>query len=196
MVLTLQTAAATPTLDTATIKAHLKVDGSDEDALIAALAAAWDSHVDGKNGVLGRALLTQSWILTLDEFPACDGGAIRIPLPPLQSVDSISYVDAAGDTQTLSESDYFLDSASEPARLMPAYGKEWPQTLARANAVEISFTAGFGDDADDVPQAIRHAGLVTIGHWYENRMAVSDKPLSEVPMTAEFLISPFRIYGF
>lgn len=208
MALTLVTAPAAKPLTLAEAKAHLRVDGSDDDDLITALIAAATAHIDGRDGWLNRALVSQTWDLTLDAFPGANRfnpyGAIQVPLPPLISVTSITYVDTAGATQTLSSSLYTVDVKSTPGRIVPAYGKTWPSTRDQVNAVTVRFVAGYADSgaspadpADNVPQAIKQAMLLMIGHWYANREAVNvGNVVNEMPISAAALLNPFRVWSF
>ncbi len=70
------------TLDEA--KAHLKIDVSDDDALITTLIAAARARAEWHTG---RAFVTQGWRLWLDAWP-CE--PVEIPLPPLQSVSAVT----------------------------------------------------------------------------------------------------------
>lgn len=47
-------------------KAHLRVDGDDEDAQIGLMIDAATSHLDGYNGTLGRCLVSQDFRASLD----------------------------------------------------------------------------------------------------------------------------------
>lgn len=170
--------AATP-VTLAEAKQQLRVDHADEDAKIEALIAAATSYLDARSGVLGRCLVTQTWELTLDAFPAEE---IEIPLGPVQSVASVTYVDTAGATQTVNASDYYLDNASPTAWVMPEI--TWPSTMAAANAVAVRFIAGTA--VADVPPAIRHAVLLLVSHWYEDRVGAGTSP------AVDALIAPFR----
>jgi uncharacterized phiE125 gp8 family phage protein len=40
------------------------------------------------------------------------------------------------------------------------------------NAITITFWAGYGEDGRSVPAPIKHAMLMLVGFWYENRTAV------------------------
>jgi uncharacterized phiE125 gp8 family phage protein len=42
----------------------------------------------------------------------------------------------------------------------------------RLNAFEVDFTAGYGDEADDVPGPIRHELKLLVAHWFERREVV------------------------
>ncbi len=177
-------------------KKHLRVDGVDEDDLIRGLAAAARDRLDGRDGVLGIALTTQTWELTLDGFPCDYTKPILLPLPPLQSVTSVKYFDTAAVEQTWDPSLYQVDAVQWPARIQPVFGAFWPITqYGRINAVTVRFVAGFGPGAGDVPLPIVQAMKLMIGHWYQNReLAVPGAGMTELPLAAEALLAPFRLY--
>jgi uncharacterized phiE125 gp8 family phage protein len=197
MALRLITAPAVEPFTLTEAKAHLRVIDNDDDALIAALIKAAVSHVDGKDGFLGRALVTQTWELVIDAFPA---EAIKIPLPPLQSVTSIKYDDAAGIEQTLATDQYSIDTASEPGWVAPLVSG-WPGTIDAINAVRIRFVAGYAPDANsppdlaaNVPGAVKAAMLLLIGSLYEHRETiVIGQTAVQIPWGAEQLLRPFRV---
>jgi hypothetical protein len=56
----------------------------------------------------------------------------------------------------------------------------------------VTFVAGYGDAADDVPAAIRNAGLLLIGDLYEHREAQSVDFEIHQNKTVDWLLSPFR----
>jgi len=190
MSLTLVTAPTAEPVSLTEAKAHLRVTGSDEDTLITAMIAATRQNLDGRDGWLGRALMTQTWELRLDRFPA----SITVPLPPLQTVDSVKYIDGDGAEQTLDPSLYQV-VAGEPARIVPAYGQTWPSTRCQPDSVWVRFTAGYGD-ADDVPAPIKAAILLNVGTLYRDRETVNiGNIVAELP-TVSLLLSPFRVWSF
>lgn len=142
-----------------------------------------------------RALITQTWDLTLDRFPISSCEHIVIPRPRLQSVTYVQYIDTAGATQTWSSTKYDVDSKSEPSRILPAYGEVYPDARAVMNAVTIRFVAGYGS-APTVPENIKSAMKLIIGHLYEHRetVLVGAQPF-EMPLSAEYLLQPHRIFG-
>lgn len=168
MRLSLVAAPVSVPVSIADASAHVEVIGTAHDVKLTAMIAAAVSHVDGPAGILGRALIEQEWVLSLDGFP-CAG--FEIPLAPLVSVTSVKYTDAAGVEQTLSPSLYVVDSASDPGFVTLAYGAAWPETRIVRNAVRVQFRAGYGATADKVPQAIRSAILLIVGDLFENREA-------------------------
>src|SRR5678809_194962 len=90
-------------------KAHLRIDHDDDDVYVQGLIDAATGMVDGRYGSLGRALEPQTWELVLDRFP-CWPYHICIPLPPLLSVDSITYTDGDDVEQTIDSADYEVDT--------------------------------------------------------------------------------------
>lgn len=189
MALTLVTAPTVEPLTIAEAKAHLRVTSTDEDALITALIVAAREHAER---FTRRALITQTWDLTLDSFPA----EIVVPFPKLQSVTSITYVDSNGASQTLLTTEYTVDTKSEPGRVVEAYDKAWPSTRDVINAVTVRFVAGYGLAAA-VPSSIKQGMLMHIGHMYANRESVNIGNISsEIPMTTEYLYMPHRVYRF
>lgn len=146
-------------------KRHLRVDGTVEDEDITDLVAAAVEAIDGYSGRLGRAIVTQTWALHLPRFPACR--QITLPLPPLQSVTSIAYVDAAGDEQTLSSGAYDVLDGPKSAVVLKS-DQAWPSTGAHPRAVTITFVAGYGAP-EAVPKTIVSAVLLAVGELYANR---------------------------
>jgi uncharacterized phiE125 gp8 family phage protein len=178
---------------------HLRLDATGspashpDDSLVTSLIKAARQHIDGKDGLLSRALITQTWELQLDVFPTSE---IRLPLPPLQSVSSVKYDDIAGVEQTVATADYVVDTVTPPGWVIPVTGKSWPATLETPNAVRVRYLAGYGN-ASAVPEPIKAAMKLLIGHWYENREEVNvGNIVTSLPMAAEALLSPYIFWTF
>ena len=177
-------------LTLAEAKQHLRVEGAEDDQLIESLIEAAEGHLDGADGILGRALVTQTWRLRLDRWPDDE---ILVPLPPLRSVSKVEYVDTSGNVQVWDAAQYDVDTESEPARIRPAYGYTWPAARLVPGAVRVEFEAGYGGAAD-VPRPIRQAALVLVGHLYEHREAtITGTIISEVPLAFRNLVAPYRV---
>ncbi len=181
-------------------KLHLRLDTDEQDALVDALIAAARSHAEL---YLGRALITQTWRLSLDTLPVVNPvrvarEVIRLPYPRLQSVTSVTYVDDTGATQTMDPADYQVDADSEPARLRPAYGLTWPSVRGTTlGAVRVTYVAGYGTEPASVPAAIRHGMLLLIGNLYENAEAtIIGSAVNELPFGVAALWGPYRILEF
>jgi len=172
------------------IKDHLRILGTDEDALLTAMIQAAREYCEKYQN---RAYITQTWELALDQFPPED--RIRIPLPPLQSISSVKYYGTDDTEYTLPATDYQVDIHSQPGRVVLGYGKSWPSiTLRPANGVIITFIAGYGTTADEVPERVKQAIKVLVGHLYENREATDIKEFKEVPFAVHALLGLDRIW--
>lgn len=189
MALVLVTGPAIEPIALAEAKLHLRVDDTADDNLITALITVARERVEH---ITRRALITQTWDLKLEDWPS--GDELRIPLPPLQSVTSVKYLDQDGAESTMDSADYIVDTASEPGRIVLAWDATWPSstTLYPANPITVRFVAGYGDAGSDVPQAIRQAMLLMIGEWYENRENAGEARLQQISLSAEALLWPYR----
>jgi uncharacterized phiE125 gp8 family phage protein len=186
MGLQLITDAAEKPMSLAEAKLHLRIDGTDEDANVTSLISRATNYAEQQTG---RALVSQQWRLILDGFPS---GSIKLPLPPLASVESITYTDTDGATQTLSAADYLVNPFGLIGEVSLAYGKSWPETRAQAMAVQVVFTCGYADAAS-VPQAIKAAILLLIGHLDQNREAAGSQQSFSLPTGVEALLSSYVV---
>ncbi|TGP65446.1 phage gp6-like head-tail connector protein [Mesorhizobium sp. M2D.F.Ca.ET.225.01.1.1] len=193
MALKLITDASGPLVTAAEIKRHIRaVDFSDDDDYLQALAGVAANHVDGPEPAwLGRSLAERQWQLILDGFPADKCSRIALPLPPLRSVDTVEYVDIDGTAQTIADfREFGVQSTNSTGFLLPAFGSTWPDTRSEPEAVKITFTAGFAS----VPPAVKHAILLLVGQWYENRENASEIALTEIPNGVSALLTPLKIW--
>ena len=181
--------AAEPVL-IADAKLQLRVTHDSEDSLITHLIVAAREHCEMYHG---RAYITQTLKLQLDEWP--EDGEIVLPRPPYQSVTSIKYIDSDGAQQTIDAAEYQTDLNATPGRIIPAYGYTWPTARGQLSAIEVTFTAGYGDAGTDVPARICQAVLLRLSDLYENREAIGTGTIyySIKSLAAEALLSPDRI---
>lgn len=208
--------AATP-VTLADAKLHLRVDGTDEDALITRLIAGAVAECEH---ILGRSLMTQTWELTLDAFPgatSCIGWAgvggvggmaglagwagtqsqaFRLDRVPVQSIASLIYTDTTGAPITLSSGAYVLDNADGDglAFVVPAYNTTWPDTRAEINAVRLRYVAGYASAAA-VPDPIKDWLLLNVGSRYLQREAWTlGKTLFENRFV-DSMLDRYRVYA-
>ncbi|MDD2869738.1 head-tail connector protein [Neomegalonema sp.] len=178
------------------MKLHLRIDHDFEDALIVDCIWAATERLDGRDGALGGCLITQVWKLTLGHFQP----EILIPLPPCQSVDEVVYLRPDGEPAALAPADYQVAGIGslDGATLRPAPGKTWPIALAAPEAVAVTFTAGFGDDAEALPEPIRASIRLRAAHLYEHRESVimGSGFITEAPDGADDFARNYRQWGF
>lgn len=187
MSLRLVAAPAADLITVADCKPSLRIDAADDtrDAEIEAYRLTAIARLDAGKSVLNRALLTQTWDWVIDALPDGDR-ALRLPLPPCQSVTSVTYVDTAGDSQTLTSYRTFGLGDPYGARLKPAYGVTWPATRDEPDAVTIRFVAGYGDLAPAVPRPIRQAAIGHVVALFDNQGLDAS-----VPEWCEALLAPY-----
>lgn len=119
-------------------KAHCRVDGDSEDALLTTLIRAARLQAERETG---RTIPAQTWKQTFDCFP---DWYFRLSKPPLISVTSIVYTDTAGASQTVSSSDYRVSVAVEPGLIEPSYDAGyWPTARDILDAVAVTYKAGY-----------------------------------------------------
>ncbi len=169
-------------------KAHLRIDGNAEDALVSSLIMTSRLHVEA---ALSLALITQTWTLALDRWPK--NHQVLFPLRPVQSIVDVRTIDKDGAPTVVPPENYLVDTASETARLLPD-GVGWQSPAQKANGIEITFVAGYSNDADDVPNPIRHALLLLVAHWYEHRDPIEiGTPSVAIPAAVSRLLKPYRV---
>jgi uncharacterized phiE125 gp8 family phage protein len=162
--LKLITPPAIEPLTLAETKLYLRVDHNEEDDASTRLVGAATGYADGPDGFLQRALVDQTWELTLDSFGGSSAsycaspssmtttGQIRIPLPPLIEIINVFYDDPGGVQQILDPCRYSIDSVNEPGWIVPV--GDWPATFAGINAARIRFRAGYVDASHSPPVGV------------------------------------------
>lgn len=161
-------------------RTHMREDlnDSDNNTYIEGLITMARRYVEAR---ANRSFVATTWALYLDEFP----DVIRLPRSPVSSVTSITYVDTAGDTQTLSSTLYRTDLFSQPARITPVYGSVWPVPREVTNAVIVTFVSAY----TTIPAEAKHAIKLLAAHWYAQReQVVTGTIVAQIPMQAEALI--------
>lgn len=172
------------------VKANARILQSDQDALLDARIIAARMHTED---VIGRALVTRTFVMTLPGFPS--DGRIVLPRPPALAVSSVAYLAPDGATMTFDSVGYVVgrDAGSAWLDLMP--GAAWPATAEHPAAVTVTWTAGYGPGAADVPEPIRLAMILLVGHWHANREASGERG-GTVPYGYEALLGPYRTHGW
>jgi len=182
-----RTAAPAALLTLAEIKAQCNIAHSDDDTMLGALGDAAAALLDGPDGMVGRALVSQEW--TLQITPPSGRNPVSFPLGPLISLDTVSYYDADNASQTLDLADLTTYSSRDFAYVVPDIGTAWPAMYARPDALTLVFTCGHAT----VPANVLHAAKALVSHWYENRDAVNiGSTPAEVPMLVEALLAGYR----
>lgn len=182
-------APATLPVTLSALKAHVRVDFTDDDDTLQTYLDAAVSHLDGYSGILGRCLVTQTWRQGFRAWQA------RLPLPfPDASSIVLTYSDADGAEQTVDAAMYQVIETAMGGEVVLKEAFTRPDLQPdREDPVRITFAAGYGD-SDDVPAAIKAAAMMLAGHWYANREAVvTGESSAALPMGVDLLTAPFRM---
>jgi uncharacterized phiE125 gp8 family phage protein len=166
------------------VKQQCRIDHSDDDGYLAKLIERARSHTEM---YCGTRLATQTVVANCDGF----ADLVRLPFGPVQSIESITYVDSDGAIRTLPTDVYEPRVDGLDSAIVLKFGQGWPAIRAGSR---IAVTAGVG--YEDLPPAIEHALLMLIGDWYANRDAVpgdlGGRPVV-VPMGYDDLLANFRM---
>lgn len=197
--LTRATLPAVEPITLAEAKAHLRVDTGDDDVLIQGLVRASREWVES---YLDRTLVNTQWVMRFDRFPPDSTADIELPRPPVvasgtATTVAVSYTLEDGTTATHSTSLFRVDRNSTPGAVKTNYGQTWPPHRQDDNSVSITWWAGYGPSGSDVPAAIRHAMLMLMGFWFENRSTVLIGSISkQLEFAVESLLSSQKWGGY
>jgi len=188
--LVLKTAPAVTPIVLADVKAHLRwddADGSetyDSDAQLTQLIS--DAIAIAEEETWSR-FITQTWTQYFDAFtdPLC------LSNPPVASISSVKYQDAANAEQTLAATVYELGQENGIGVVRRKYNQDWPITLDHPDSVVVEFICGYGL-AVSVPDAINQALKMIVAYLSSHR-GDDDKNIlitAALPRTIQSLLSP------
>ena len=208
MSLKLTTAPTSEPLTTSEVKSFLRIDNSDEDAMVSSIISS--ARQMAEEYTL-RAFISQTWDLWFDRWPngrsnvlwdgTIQGHAnilstmqrfITIPRPPLISVSYLKTYGEDDSATTFSASNYIVDSNSTPGRIILKTSQTWPLSLRAGSAINIQFVAGYGTTSSGVPAQIKQAILVIAANLFEKR---GDEESATIPDLAKKLLNPYRVYN-
>ncbi len=186
MAATLLTGPAVEPVSLAEAKAHMRIDHTAEDDTITEMITAARQALEDASDL---ALITQSWRVSLDNWPDT---VVELPRRPAQSVTEVRVTNLNGIDVVLDAGTYELKSIGDLARLVKHPSGIWPAPGRFGGGIEIDYMAGYGNAASNVPKSLRQALLMVIAHVYENRELLSrggDQPL---PSGVDALLAPYR----
>ena len=219
MTIKLKTAPTDEPVTLEEARLYLRLSDTEDDWLVSALIKAIRQKFDEWSG---RAVMTQTWTLWLDRFPVSERKnapregyfelpithfdavkrAIEIPRPPLQTVPFLKTYADDDTATTFAATNYFIDTASTPGRLVLNRTASWPVDLRPANAVEIEFVAGWGSVAASVPEPIRQGMLLWLKLLFADKSKLFENDESQslaemnnqmIPTTVKTLWQPYKL---
>jgi uncharacterized phiE125 gp8 family phage protein len=190
-------------VDIRDVKRHLRIDELGEDMVIQNEVRAVASWLCGRDGWLGRTLLTTTYELTVEPryWPGFTGprwsldcGRIVLPRPPFQEVLEVAWVDTAGLSYVIAPTVYVVDEGSDGfARLSFIPGVAFPWAGITWERLRITYKAGYGDIPEQIDDGLSQAICMLVARLHENRgegMIGSARP----DTFAEQLLAPYRVW--
>lgn len=129
-----------------------------------------------------RAYVKQSLFMSFDSYPETP---FSLPRPPAWSIDTVQIIDVDGSVidlyrhggAGLMQSDFVIDTDSQPGRVDLKSGKSWPSIeLQKINGFQILYYAGYGETGADTPATVKDAIALYCAWRNENRTAEVDAP--------------------
>lgn len=168
---------------------HCRVDTTtDHPALQAMIRAA----TKAAEQYLGRPILTRTYRQFFDAWPC--GTELELRRSPLVSVTHVKTYDDADTATTFASSNYYVDTVSQPGRIVLRSAASWPTADRVANPIEVEYMAGYGTDPASVPADIRQAVLMLTANLYEHRgeTVTGGAPDNDARQGAFDLLSMYR----
>lgn len=199
-------------------KAFMRIDTSADDSLINALISAARQHIES---ITGRAIINRTLAQWYDRFPENPAASpdrhrsdwwngikqgpvswitpgasnyLELLRSPVSSITSIKTYDTDDSESTFAATNYRLDDSTYQARVVLVQGAVWPVNLRTSKAIKITYVAGYGNSADNVPSDLVHAVKQLVTHFYENRCPVEPEQHYELPMSISALLAPYKMH--
>ena len=189
MALSLVTAPISEPVSLSEQKAHMRIDGDEDDAYIASCITAARTHIEGQTK---RSIMDQTWDYGIDYAWPVKYGVQRIdfPLNPIAAQTSpetltITYVDSSGVSQSLASTQFTVANRAHGSYIVPAYGVTLPEIRWMPDAITVRFVSG---DSSNVPADLHQAVMILASQFYEER-----ETSGNISKAVEALISPHRM---
>ncbi len=151
-------------------KLWIKVDSTEtaDDAVVSSLITTARTRIEE---AAGRSFIKNTFDAYIDCTPREQ--EIRLPRAPLVSVTSVTGFSNLDLTDTggtaMSTSGYYVDTASEPGRIVLTGASAWPTSTRRANALIIRFIAGESSGSSGIQERAKAEIKQLVAKLYEHR---------------------------
>jgi len=159
-----------------TAQAHCHIYTEEDDDFLNQLIAASREKTES---ITRRQLITATWELRARRWPRVN--YIELPKPPLQEVTKVEYLDVNGDLVTMDPALYSVVTKAAVGRISLKSGGQWPTAADEEGAIVVTYVAGYGDAASDVPKLLQQSILMRVAHWYVNRESTIAATLANIP---------------
>ena len=175
------------------VKAQLRVDADDERAYLSSLIVAARLYAESDT--------QRTFIARQAQVTAYEGGGffgfgygfgvgwwwhpehgLRLPRGPVSSVQSVTDLNGV----TVDPTTYHLRRVGDTD-----YLHGWNLS----GLTTVTYTAGYGPAAADVPQDVRTGILLHVAHLWENRSASTTRPQSHIALGLDAIYGQYRVGG-
>jgi uncharacterized phiE125 gp8 family phage protein len=146
-------------------------------ALITLMAKAARKIVER---MLNRATINRTIVAYWRTWPR----QLLLPLAPISAITTVKYYDSAEALQTWAATEYDADLNIDPKSIQLSYGKSYPSVYSRPDAIQVTYVAGYGAAASDVPITLKMAIEAVALDLYEQR-GLDGKPAETRPWKAQ-----------
>ena len=170
------TAATGEPIETEDAIAHVRAQGAGDDLEIAAMVATARAVVESRTGT---KLFTQTVTLRTDDWADLSG----LPVAPVQSITSITYVDVDGTTHTLSATVYEARLYGLEPSVVLKYNQTWP-TIRVGSQITVTAVVGYGVAGAQPPETLHAIRLILADMYAFRETAQIGGTSGEIPSAA------------
>lgn len=181
-----RTASTTEPVSVEALRIQARIDDDEDDGDLKDMLS--EARLECETALGDVSLIDATCVDYFDRF----GDEMELHWSPVDSITTVQYVDANGTAQTLASTYYELGVVNGMGVLRLKYGQSWPTTRDHADAVIVTYKAGFGAAASDVPSMIRRWIKARAAWLYANRDG------EEYPFVFNGLLIPYstrRVFG-
>jgi hypothetical protein len=180
----------------AEVKASLRITNTAEDTLLTQFIT--DARVFVER-ITGRKLINQeitTYYNGFDPRPETDDTwrpgyrmapitntygdlSLTLEFAPVGSITSIAAVDIDGTETAYDPTKYYLDNFDNDLRASMKSPNNLVRGTRQSNNIKAVYVAGYGENAADVPSALRRAIIAMVGALYSNRGDCSEGDCAE-----------------
>lgn len=180
------------TLDEA--RKHVRIDNDYDDSVLTLQIAAARKYCEQYTSL---AFINQIWSAIYDFKDFMYDRKFYLNFGNIQQVNSINAYDNKNDANLIPSNDYMVSGTRITLNDNYYYQNI---NFRYFDSFIINYTVGFGVDASFVPQPLKQAILLLVGHWYENRGALfqgvgGKSELEELPLGVRALLDSYRLYN-
>lgn len=167
------------------VKDYLRIDGTEEDAMLSRLIDVATSRVEERTL---RSMITRTVTVDIDRREIA-GHNLQLYYGPVQSITSVTAYDEDGDTTTVNSDDYYLDGDQLVGQNQ---GFQW-DIERQYKALRIIYEAGDGDSRLDVQETMRQGVIECVAEMYEFRQgAIVGSSVADTGRGWKRTVAPYR----